>query len=83
MIDQSLFEAAREIERHMPGHPAADKAWDVFFGRAGGGILWNDCLRIKASYRRAAALNVLKRRTHRRMPRCLSVDTSGEDVIQG
>jgi hypothetical protein len=46
-IDQGLYEAARRIERRLGGAPASDAAWDVFFGRAGGAVMWSDYQRIR------------------------------------
>jgi hypothetical protein len=56
MIDQGLYEPARRIERTLPGDHAADAAWDVFFGRSGGAVVWAHFCRIKTSYARAAAM---------------------------
>jgi hypothetical protein len=52
-IDQGLYEAARRIERRLAGPPAPEVAWDVFFGRAGGAVMWSDYQRIKSCYAKA------------------------------
>jgi hypothetical protein len=56
MINQDLYEAARRIEQRLAGERASDAAWDVFFGRAGGAVVWAQFCRIKTSYIQAAAL---------------------------
>jgi len=52
-IDQGLYEAARRIERCLAGPTVPDRAWDVFFGRAGGAVVWSDYQRIKSCYAKA------------------------------
>jgi hypothetical protein len=52
-IDAALIPAARAIEAAMPGEPAADEAWAIFAGTAGGGISWADYQRISTSYEEA------------------------------
>jgi hypothetical protein len=52
-IDQGLYEAARRIERRLAGPTAPEAAWDVFFGRAGGALVWSDYRRIKSCYAKA------------------------------
>jgi hypothetical protein len=52
-IDQGLYEAVRRIERRLAGRPAADAAWDVFFGRTGGAVMWSDYQRIRSCYAKA------------------------------
>jgi hypothetical protein len=78
MIDQSLFEAARRIERRLAGEPASDAAWRIFFGRSGGAVVWRHYQRIKSSYARAAATTRLttafKRTKPRDLPRCEPAD---------
>jgi hypothetical protein len=74
MIDQSLFEAARRIEGRLAGEPASDVAWEVFFGRCGGAVVWAHYQRIKSSYAQAAATTRLatafKRTKSWALPRC-------------
>jgi hypothetical protein len=82
-IDAALLPAARAIEAAMPGEPAPDEAWAIFFGKAGGGISWPDYQRILASYeeaeRRAAGPPKLgrKRGTSFRGPRCEAAIAAG------
>lgn len=52
-IDQGLYEAARRIERRLAGSAVPEAAWDVFFGRAGGAVVWSDYQRIKSCYAKA------------------------------
>jgi hypothetical protein len=52
-IDQGLYEAARRIELRLAGPPVSNTAWNVFFGRAGGALVWSDYQRIKACYAKA------------------------------
>jgi hypothetical protein len=52
-IDIELIPAARAIEAGMPGERADDEAWEVFAGRAGGGISWVDYQRLLSSYEAA------------------------------
>jgi hypothetical protein len=78
MIDQSLFEAARRIERRLAGEPASDAAWRIFLGRSGGAVVWTHYQRIKNSYAQAAATTRLttafKRTKLRDLPRCEPAD---------
>jgi hypothetical protein len=78
LIDQSLFEAARRIERRLAGEPASDAAWEIFFGRAGGAVVWTHYQRIKSSYAQAAATTPLatafKRTKPPGLPRCEAAD---------
>jgi hypothetical protein len=52
-INQGLYASARRIERQMTGAPASEAAWNVFFGRAAGVIVWSDYQRITRSYVKA------------------------------
>jgi hypothetical protein len=82
-LDTSLIPAARAIEAAMPGEPAAEEAWAIFAGTAGGGISWADYQRLLASYeeadRRAAAVPKLgrKRGTSFRGDRCEAAIAAG------
>ncbi len=60
ILDQSLFDAARRIERRLAGTPAPDSAWSVFFGRSGGALAWTDYQRIKRSYSKASITSRLR-----------------------
>jgi hypothetical protein len=52
-IDQGLYEAARRIETSLAGKPAPDEAWQIFFGRSGGAVIWSDYQRIRGCYLKA------------------------------
>lgn len=52
-IDQSLYEAARRIEKSLSGFAASDEAWKIVFGRSGGVVIWSDYQRIMGCYLKA------------------------------
>jgi hypothetical protein len=64
-IDQGLYESARYIEHQLEGERASDMAWDVFFGRSGGAVIWSHFQRVKKSYVKASALAMLSPRGSR------------------
>jgi hypothetical protein len=68
-ISPEIIEAARAIERAMPGEPVPETAWAVFFNQASGSITWPHYQRMRTSFAAAfaappaARLARLKRRT--------------------
>jgi hypothetical protein len=49
-VDRAIVLRAREIEAAMAGERVPDKAWDIFFGFAGGAIGWQHFQRMRESH---------------------------------
>lgn len=56
IIDPEILKKARRRELQLEGESASDEAWDIFSGKTGGGISWENYQRIQACYSSTAEL---------------------------
>jgi hypothetical protein len=79
-VDRDRVQRARQIEAAMPGERAPEAAWNVYFGLAGGAIVWRHFERIRQAYAAAEAAAApapggfgKKRARSQRVPVCAEV----------